>query len=272
MALPGEFQFQHQVSGVAATDLFNLNTFLGAGIEMEVVRTLNAMRHIWDKDGEWSAYRFERSSQAFPDVRLTSQGERREIALGIELKGWWLLAKEGVPSLRYRVAPAACTPWDLVCVVPWYLDNAVSGKPVAAEPWVELALYAAEWRDWWWQHLRDADGTDTTITYPTDAVPYPTKADRVAAKPKYDGGNNYGRLPRCRPLMDSFIESSMATPILGIQAGAWVKFLKLHADTAGRDAVEAALQKALAKRDKKRSVDLAVRMMVILDDLGGLLS
>ena len=33
MALPGEFEFEHTVGGVAATDLFSLNTFLGAGIE-----------------------------------------------------------------------------------------------------------------------------------------------------------------------------------------------------------------------------------------------
>lgn len=46
------------------------------------------------------------------------------------LKGWWMLAKEKVPSLRYQVSPDACTDWDLVCCVPWHLDSAVSGVPV----------------------------------------------------------------------------------------------------------------------------------------------
>ena len=43
LALPGEFEFGNPVSGIAATDLFNLNTLLGAGIEVEVVGTLLAI-------------------------------------------------------------------------------------------------------------------------------------------------------------------------------------------------------------------------------------
>lgn len=82
---------------------------LGAGIATEVVRTLNKPREVWDPDSRWAGYRFERSSQAFPDVRLVRPGDADpDIAIGVELKGWWLLSKEGVPSLRYQVAPAAC--------------------------------------------------------------------------------------------------------------------------------------------------------------------
>lgn len=31
--------------------------------------------------------------------------------MGIELKGWHVLAKEREPSFRYKVTPAACSPW-----------------------------------------------------------------------------------------------------------------------------------------------------------------
>ncbi|WP_443094837.1 hypothetical protein [Rothia koreensis] len=272
LALPGEFRFKHNVSGVAATDLFNLNTFLGAGIELEVVRTLNALRPIWDPDNEWSTYKFERSNQAFPDVRLVDRSSttQENIALGIELKGWWMLAKEGVPSLRYQVSPDACTDFDLVCVVPWHLSSAVSGEAMVVAPWVESARYAAEWRDYWWQHLRTSSH-DTSIDYPEDAAPYPTKADRVTAIPAYDGGKNYGRLPRSRPLMDTFIQDTMSVPILGIAADSWVKFLQLHKDNVDPDFIANELQRRLDIKNQELAPDIAARILSALDDIENLL-
>lgn len=269
MALPGEFEFEHPVSGVAATDLFSLNTFLGAGIELEVVRTLNTLRPIWDPDSKWTTYRFERSGQAFPDVRLVDQSANSEtpIALGIELKGWWMLAKEGVPSLRYVVSADACTPYDLVCVVPWYLNSAVSGKVQVAEPWIESAKYAAEWRDYWWTNLRSTD-KDTALRQPAGAKPYPTKADQVSVHPVDDGGGNFGRLPRSRPLMDEFISQTMNVPILGIRTQAWVDFLNLHKNgAASEDAVIETLQKNLESRDKKVAPEVAAAILRHLDEL-----
>ena len=224
-ALPGEFNHPHPISGVNATDLFSLNSFLGSGIELEVVRTLNALRTIWDPNSEWPNYRFERSAQSFPDVRLVNRGtEGIPIALGIELKGWWMLAKEGVPSLRYLVSADACTEWDLVCCVPWHLSSAVSGEAVVAEPWVESAKYAALWRDYWWTQVRTTTA-DSTIIQPTDPKPYPTKADGVNVSANDDSGGNFGRLPRCRPLMDDFVDSTMRVPILGIEARAAKRML-----------------------------------------------
>ncbi|MFN3005716.1 hypothetical protein ACK12G_20850 [Mycolicibacterium wolinskyi] len=253
LALPGDFSFEHSVSGIAAVDLFNLNTLMGAGIEAEVVRTLNTLRKVWDPENEWSGFSFERSSQAFPDVRLVRHYDGHdEIAIGIELKGWFLLAKEGAPSLRYQVAPAACAPHDLVCVVPWYLSNAVSGIAQVAEPWVESARFAAEWRDHWWQHIRNVrnDTHPKGVIYPDDAAPYPTKADLVTAKAEYDGGDNYGRLPRCKPLMDQFIEKASNTPILDISAKDWVWFLRLHTDTANPEDVTERLAAEVARKSK----------------------
>lgn len=273
MALPGEFNFEHTVSGVAATDLFSLNTFLGAGIELEVVRTLNGLRPIWDPDSKWSTYRFQRSGQSFPDVRLVDQSARSElpIALGIELKGWWMLSKEGVPSLRYVVAADACAPHDLVCVVPWYLSSAVSGKAEVAEPWVESARFAAEWRDYWWEHIRDSK-SDSRLNQPHGVTPYPTKVDQVSVHPVCDNGGNFGRLPRARPLMDDFIDQTMEVPILGITTQAWVDFLSLHKDgDSSDDAVLAALGKKLAKKDKASAPVTAAEILRLVHELRGLL-
>lgn len=234
-ALPAYFSFPSPLTGIQATDLHSLSTLMGVAIEDQVVEALNGLRTVWDKDHAWSDCSFVRSAQAFPDVRLARRTEQGlEPVFGIELKGWFLLAKEGVPSLRYQVSPDACAPWDLVCVVPWHLDSVVAGHPRVIQPWVEQAQYAARWRDHWWQFIRG--GADTAderkITPPTNASPYPSKADLVSMRPVKDGGGNYGRLPRCKPLMDSFIASVQDTPLLGIPAVDWQKFFKIHTENA----------------------------------------
>ena len=66
-----------------------------------------------------------------------------DVALGIELKGWYLLSKEREPSFRYTVTPSACAPQDLLVVVPWHLKNVLSGEPVVYEPYIEQAHYVA---------------------------------------------------------------------------------------------------------------------------------
>lgn len=266
-AIPVYFDFDNPISGINATDLHSLSNLMGAAIEIQVVETLNAIRGVWDRDQRWAEYSFVRSSQAFPDVRLTRQTDNGlQTVMGIELKGWFLLAKEGMPSLRYQVSPDACWPWDLVCVVPWHLTNAVSGTPRAGVPWVEQARYAAEWRDHWWQHIRGGDDTpeERAILPPESASPYPSKADLVSMKPVKDGGGNYGRLPRCKPLMDTFIAESLRTPVLGIEAIDWQAFLKVHSENADPDAVA----KKLASMDKRHGVENAAeRLRAILREL-----
>ncbi|UJP40794.1 hypothetical protein [Cellulomonas palmilytica] len=269
LALPGHFAFDNPVSGINATDLFNLNTLMGAGIEVEVVRALNGLRDLWDPDNDWKGYTFERSSQAFPDVRLTFRSrEREDTKLGIELKGWFTFAKEGVPSLRYQVSPAACALHDMVCVVPWYLSNAVSGSPRVAKPWVESARYAAEWRDYWWEHVRrEKGGKSKAVTYPVDAAPYPSKAELVSAVPAYDGGKNFGRLPRCKPLMDAFIDSTMALEVLGIPVSSWVYFLKQHTDQASPEELRLALETRALKAMRERGEQEAEQVVSLVEQL-----
>lgn len=60
---------------------------------------------------------------------------------GIEMKSWYLLSKEGEPSLRYGVSEQVPTLQDLLVVVPWVLSNVLSGVPVVYEPYIAPARY-----------------------------------------------------------------------------------------------------------------------------------
>ena len=152
-ALPTYFRSDTSIEGMLATDIFTLNAAFGATIEDQVVSTLNRMREVWDPDEKYTFYRFVRQPQTFPDVLLKRDASEagalnEEILLGIELKSWYLLAKEGEPSFRFQVTPDACANQDLIVVIPWALNNVISGYPKIFTPYVELAKYAAEYRNY----------------------------------------------------------------------------------------------------------------------------
>lgn len=250
LGLPTYFEFHNQIAGVNATDLHSLNTLLGAAIEDQVVKALNQHRPLWDPDDDWLGYTFERQSQRFPDVRLVRKGGPGgpDIALGIELKGWFLLAKEGEPSFRFTTTPAVCADVDLLVVVPWYLDNVLSGSPVAAEPYVASARWAAEYRNHYWRHTRGAaDGADRGISAPPDARPYPSRYAQIADVPAYDGGKNFGRVARVPGLMDSFVTATNELEVLGIRISDWYRFLRTHSDQADPDEVSERLERDLRR-------------------------
>src|ERR1700693_4391126 len=68
--LPSFFETETVIAGLQATDIFNLNSVLGAAIEFQVVQTLNKMRSVWDTQDQYLLYSFIRQSQTFPDVLL----------------------------------------------------------------------------------------------------------------------------------------------------------------------------------------------------------
>ncbi len=176
--LPVYFRTETHIAGVMATDLHTLNTVLGATIEEQVVRTLNLIRNTWDPQGRYALYTFVRMPQTFPDVRLRKvSGD--ETLMGVELKGWYLLAKEAEPSLRFQVTPAACALADLIVVVPWVLSNVISGSPLLFEPFVESARFAAEFRNYHWQHVRQTSQRNSIEISP-HASPYPFKSDPIS--------------------------------------------------------------------------------------------
>jgi len=238
-----------------------------------VVRVLNAMRSLWDPDDEYSRYHFLRQSQTHPDVLLrpAGSGEDREILMGIELKGWYLLAKEGVPSLRFTATRAACASQDLVVVVPWALSNVISGTPVVFPPWIEQARYCADMRNYYWQVLRLRSNPDANpdIRIATGAEPYPVKSDEIADKPASDSGRNFGRLARTG-VMDEHIARALDTPLCGIAVRFWQEFLnafKEHADADAICAAMARLKKRIAPHDRRRAALEAV-VRGLLDLIG----
>lgn len=247
LALPGYFDSETNIEGVAATDLFALNTVLGATIEVQVVGTLNRMRDVWDPVDDWPLYNFERQAQTFPDVllrrRLGTGGH--EVALGVELKGWYLLAKEGEPSFRYAVTSSACTDWDLLVVVPWHLGNVLAGKPQVGAPGVWSARHAAAYRNYWWQHVRRSK-TDSFIESPDVAAPYTTR-DNTSDKAVSDHGGNFGRIARTG-MMTEWIEATLHRPLAGIPARDWIEFLRRYSDDSDPSAIWTELHERVRRR------------------------
>ncbi len=245
--LPLYFRTQTVIEGISAVDIFTLNSALGATIENQVVATLNQMRPTWDPDGCYAQFSFTRQAQTFPDVLLKRIGEssETEVILGIELKGWYLLAKEAEPSFRFTVTPEACAPHDLIVVVPWALSNVIAGSPMVFSPFIESSRYAAEFRNYHWSHLREAKG-DASIKSPNKVSPYPKKADMIADAPLSDAGGNFGRFARTG-IMDSYLAQAKQELLAGIRAEHWLGFFKMFQDQRDRGAINVEIEKLRRK-------------------------
>lgn len=205
-----------------------------------MVRTLNLVRNTWDSEGAYSLYSFVRQAQTFPDI-LLRQVSSGEVLLGIELKGWYLLAKEAEPSLRFQVTAGACTKQDLIVVVPWALGNVISGSPILFEPFVESARYAAAFRNYHWQHVRRTRQS-TDIETPVPVAPYPNKSDQILDKPRVDGGGNFGRLARTG-IMDAYLQRLDDVQLCGIKTVYWREFLKTFQENTSDIQIRAALER-----------------------------
>lgn len=252
-----------------ATDLHTLNTALGATIEEQVVRTLNLIRTTWDPHGKYALYSFVRMPQTFPDVRLRKVSGGETI-LGIELKGWYLLAKEGEPSLRFQCSARACARQDLIVVVPWVLGNVISGSPILFEPFVESAQYAADFRNYHWQHVRKT-AQDTTIDPAPNAQPYRSKVDQILDVPRSDGGGNFGRLARTG-MMDEYMAKLREVLLCGIRTEYWREFLRAFQENTTEAGARAALSRL--RERVQRAVQLpspraqaALAIMIQLEQL-----
>jgi hypothetical protein len=225
-ALPSYFKPETFVAGLLATDIFALNSALGATIEAQVVDALNDLRTTWDPGQAYSQYSFVRQPQTFPDVRLQRFRDDGtfDIIMGVELKGWYLLAKEGEPSFRMTASPDSCAPADLIAIYPWVLSNIISGHPQLFRPFVLEARYAAERRNYHWEHERETED-DKSVILATGAKPYPAKPDLISDHAAVDGGKNFGRLARTS-ILDEYKIGIDKEGVAGIPAGLWRKFFK----------------------------------------------
>jgi len=246
--LPSQFTSELVISGVLATDLFAFNSSLGATIEEQVIASLNKLRTVWDPDQKYSLYSFERQPQTFPDVVLRSSAPdgKPRVILGIELKGWYALAKEGEPSFRYNVTPAVCAPADLLVVVPWALSKVISGSPQVFAPYVISARQAAEYRNWYWEYKRGGTGTDRGVILSSVTTSYPNKADPISDQAMKDGGGNFGRFARSGA-MEGYIKELFDDKLSGIPLWAWQKFLLVFTEGQTDEKVRAGLD-AIAAR------------------------
>lgn len=222
------FQSSIPITGINATELYSLGEALGLIIEQEVVKTLNIRRADWDTRQQYIDYRFVRNPASFPDVLLKSIATE-EVILGIELKSWYLLANEREPSFRYKITPQACAPQDLMVVVPWVLQNVLSGNPIALEPFIIPARFAAEYRNYWWQHKRKAKG-DSSILSPPNIQYYPKSRSQFNDRPVEDSSGNFGRFARTG-IMDNYIQSLDNYDLLGLTVSTWRKFFSEKAVT-----------------------------------------
>lgn len=242
-ALPWEFETDINIVGIRVTDLYTFNSALGTAIEHSVVENLNKLRPVWDPDDQYRLYRFVRQGQVFPDVRLQSgaPGEAHDIIMGIELKGWFAMAKEKEPSFRYTVNPSVCAPQDLLVVYPWILKEVISGAPMLLQPFVEEARFAAEVRNHYWRTSRGLTGQDAEVIEATAQTPYPTKGALFNDKAHRDGGGNFGRVSRSR-IMDTFIDLLMKEPVSGVPLGAWQQFVAIFSESQTTEGIERKLQ------------------------------
>lgn len=271
-ALPEEFKTSLRISDFRATDIFTLNSALGASIEDAVVSGLNGLRDVWDKEGRYALYRFERQAQAFPDVRLVTESPGEQtILLGIELKGWFALSKEGEPTFRYTVTPGACAAADLLVVFPWVLSDVVAGSPKLLRPYVGEARFAAELRNHYWRTMRAEKGANGNIVSATHQTPYPAvKTDPCLDRAADDGGGNFGRIARYG-LLDDFVKSTERHEASGIPVKAWLTFFKIFSDNARNldtvvTTIESALQRYshLGQGEKTALVECFERIVVTL--------
>lgn len=262
-AVPMHFMSPINIEGLSATDLFAMNTLLGGAIEDQTVATLNATRAIWDPSGKWVDCEFRRYAESFPDVRL-ERNDGGQPLIGIELKGWYLLAKEEMPSFRFKASANAMTIWDLIAVFPWSLSNVISGKPILESPYIEQAKYAADLRTYYWEH-RSANARP--VEHP-ETHPYPEPGSSYSDIVHDDRGGNFGRIARVHGLMDEWVSDAMKTSLAGIEARWWVRFFKLFDERGDEEGIRTKFERlAQAAGHSSEWIDEVVSLVERLIEL-----
>jgi len=248
-ALPTYFRTETFISGIPATDLHALHGVLGVAIEEQVVATLNTMRGTWDPSNKYALYSFVRQPQTFPDVLLqrpatsVSNGHAPETILGIELKGWYLLAAEGEPNFRYLATSSASGPYDLLVIVPWTLAQVISGHPIVFTPAIVGARIAAERRNTYWKN-RKTTGSLEIRTPTTTIVPYKAGRTSINEEAIDDSGGNFGRIARSR-ILDDYVAEMQERLLCGVRLRYWREFFVAIQNRKGKKKTDSEIVGAL---------------------------
>ena len=255
-SVPAYFKTELLVKGINVTEIFSVGGAFASVVEDQFVSILNNLRNIWDPDSEYADYAFVRQSQTFPDVLLKSLRDENEIILGIELKSWYVLSKEGEPSFRYQVTPEACAIADFIVIIPWLLSEVISGTPKLLIPYKESARFAAEYRNYYWQKSRQDRDENSNIQTPPEVYrhPYPSSKQESSDKAAEDKGGNFGRIARSG-LLDTFVNKTKSLDYLGIKIIHWITFFKAISETSTDEQIGRKLQilKSKIQADMRKS-------------------
>jgi hypothetical protein len=274
-SIQNHFQTDLSIRGINVTEIFSVGALFSGILETQIVETLNRMRGIWDKDAKYFPYSFVRQPQNFPDVLLmrTAGGEEpksKDILFGIELKSWYILSKEGEPSFRYQITPAACADADLLVIVPWILSDVVSGAPKLFQPWIESARYVAEYRNFYWQESRKQRNKNPNIRTPKDTKHHPDIRQEAADEAEEDKGGNFGRIARTN-IINQYINSLKDRSYLGIKISHWIEFLKAVSDTSADIEIErkirAIKEKVQTREDCSERSEIFLEIMELVEKL-----
>jgi len=266
-SLPNYFETELVIKGINVTEVFSVGGVFSSVVESQVVAILNSLRNLWEPDNEYAEYAFVRQSQTFPDVLLTSLREKSDVLFGIELKSWYVLSKEGEPSFRYTISPEACAEADLLVVIPWILSDVISGSPRLLRPYVELARYAAEYRNYYWQQSRIGRGKNPAIRKPPKEYrhPYPSSKQEASDEAEDDKGGNFGRIARAG-ILDEYVTTIKQQEYLGIKIRHWISFFKAMAETRTDEEIEQRLS-SLANQIGQREDISSERRQTFLEIL-----
>jgi hypothetical protein len=259
-SLPNYFKSEVLIKGINVTDIYSVGNLFSAIIETQIVDMLNKLRNIWDTDNKYSNYSFVRQSQTFPDILLINTQKQTDIIFGIELKAWYVFSKESEPSFRFTVTPDACGKPDLLIVIPWFLSEVISGTPNLMTPYIELAKYAAEYRNYCWICSRKIANTRSTDIIPPPQEcrhPYPQSKLESSDKAKDDKGSNFGRIARAG-LLDEYLSKIKQMDYLGIRVLHWMRFFKAMSENKTSAEIDKQLDTILANivTESKQSGDI----------------
>lgn len=243
-SLPSYFKMEGSLPNIPAQDLHSANTLLGAAIEDHIPVALNQLRSTWDPDSEYTDCLFKRQPQTFPDVafrRETADGS--EVLFGIEIKSWYILAKEMEPSFRMDVSREFCAPSDLAVIYPWAFSAAISGSPRLFRPLVLGARKAARLRNEFWVH-KAKDVAWAEIIEPDQAPGfYPSKTDQINDRAPRDKGNNFGRVARTGVWEVAIDRLMREESIAGIPLLGWHGFLSSFKESTTLDQARQSIER-----------------------------